>query len=232
MMMMKRMMMMMMDPPYRDTCRATSYVSYIAAHRRNRRNGPNECIYGVHSDDRIGRIYSTKKKEPCHSGSYFGAVRPVPIRIMTVSSKKTSQSCVEEWTKKVSRYTQVETITMKPNPLNASDTSVAVREEGKRICQKLKQQSGGSYVVCLDERGRDATSESFADIVARVSENGYSSLTCVIGGPFGLDQSVRDMADETVCLSKCVLNHSVAHIVLMEQLYRAWTIVKGEPYHH
>ena len=188
-------------------------------------------MYAVHNDDRIGRIYSTKKKDPSQSGSYFGAVRPVPIRIMTVSSKKTSQSCVEEWTKKVSRYTQVETITMKPNPLNASDTGVAVREEGKRICQKLKQQSG-SYVVCLDERGRDATSESFADIVARVSENGNSSLTCVIGGPFGLDQSVRDMANETVCLSRCVLNHSVAHIVLMEQLYRAWTIVKGEPYHH
>ena len=195
--------------------------------------GRHESVYTFPNS----RIYSTKKEVQSQSQQPKNsiqrnktAVRPVPIRIITVSSKKSSQSCVEEWTKKVSRYTQVETITMKPNPLKASDTAVAVKEEAKRICQKLNTTT--SYVVCLDERGRDATSESFADLLVRVSDNGYSSLTCVVGGPFGLDQSVRDMADETVCLSKCVLNHSVAHIVLMEQLYRAWTIVKGEPYHH
>ena len=94
------------------------------------------------------------------------------------------------------------------------------------------QKSPGAYTVCLDERGKDVTSESIADILEKASDSGSSSLVFLLGGPFGHTQEVRDGADETIRLSRCVLNHAVASVVLSEQLYRAWTIVRGEPYHH
>lgn len=58
------------------------------------------------------------------------------------------------------------------------------------------------------------------------------SVAFCIGGPYGHTDAVRERADATVSLSKCVLNHQIARLVLLEQLYRAWTIIRGEPYHH
>jgi 23S rRNA (pseudouridine1915-N3)-methyltransferase len=95
----------------------------------------------------------------------------------------------------------------------------------------LKAIAPGERVVLLDERGRDASSEDMARLLIKASDDG-TPLCFVIGGPFGHGPAVLERGDESVRLSKMVLNHSVAYIVLVEQLYRAWTIVRGEPYHH
>ena len=168
----------------------------------------------------------------------YGAVRAVPIHICTTTSSgknDISQQYIQEWSAKLSRYTRVESLTFKPNPLRSKSPDVARQEESKRLLKHLtKSSSGGGamYVVCLDERGRDADSEGMADILVKASDQGYGSIAFVIGGPFGHAQEVRDMSHDTIRLSRCVLNHSVACVVLVEQLYRAWTIIKGEPYHH
>lgn len=97
--------------------------------------------------------------------------------------------------------------------------------------QVLRAITPGERVVLLDERGRDASSEDFARLLIKASDEG-TPLCFVIGGPFGHGAAVTQRADESVRLSQLVLNHSVAYIVLVEQLYRAWTIVSGQPYHH
>lgn len=170
------------------------------------------------------------KKKSFSEGRY-GAVRPVPIQICTITSRRKNDAShvyIQEWVTKLSRYTKVETVTYKPNPLGSKSPEVARQEESKRLIQHVK----GMYVVCLDERGRDVDSMGMADILVKASDQGHGSIAYVIGGPFGHAQEVRDMAHETIRLSTCVLNHSVACVVLVEQLYRAWTIIKGEPYHH
>ena len=82
------------------------------------------------------------------------------------------------------------------------------------------------------EDGKALTSEGLADLVAEAPERGARSIVFCVGGPYGHDDSVREGADAVVSLSGCVLNHAVARLVLLEQIYRAWTIIKGEKYHH
>lgn len=165
----------------------------------------------------------------------YGAVRPVPITVHTVTSNQKKDPAVvyaNEWLDKLSRYVNVEQVTVRPNPTGVKDPELAKAEESKRVLASLQKSSSNAYTVCLDERGKDATSESLADLLERASDSGCTSVHFLIGGPFGWTDEVRRASDETLRLSRCVLNHAVAHVVLSEQLYRAWTILKGEKYHH
>ena len=80
--------------------------------------------------------------------------------------------------------------------------------------------------------GASTAAEARRAWLRRAGDAGWPALCFVLGGPFGHAASVKERADDSVRLSKMVLNHQVAHVVLLEQLYRAWTILRGEPYHH
>ncbi|KAK9806742.1 hypothetical protein WJX72_001104 [[Myrmecia] bisecta] len=140
-----------------------------------------------------------------------------------------AEALAGEWAAKVRRYTPLTQLQLKPNPKKASSPEVAVIAEGERV---LKATAGQDYVVVLDERGRNLTSEGMADLLAQASERGASGLTFCIGGPFGHSPAVRQRGNDTIKLSSMVLNHQIANLVLLEQLYRGWTILRGEPYHH
>lgn len=88
------------------------------------------------------------------------------------------------------------------------------------------------HVVLLDERGKALSSVGMAELVAEAGDRGVASLVFCVGGPWGHSKEVRSRANDTIKLSDMVLNHQIAHMVLLEQIYRAWTILRGEPYHH
>ena len=169
------------------------------------------------------------------TASLSRAVRPVPLKLISVakgaggSASKGAALMAEEWALKVRRYVPLTEVQLKPNPLNAKDPAVAKVHEGERV---LKAVGPGERLVVLDERGRAVTSEDVARIIARAGDEGWPAVVFAIGGPYGHSEAVRARADDTVRLSSLVLNHSVARVVLLEQLYRAWTILRGEPYHH
>lgn len=100
---------------------------------------------------------------------------------------------------------------------------------GEKVLQAL---APGDFVVLLDERGRDVSSEQIARLIAQAGDQSVPALAFCIGGPFGHADAVRARANDTIKLSSCVLNHQVAYVVLLEQLYRGWTILRGQPYHH
>lgn len=116
----------------------------------------------------------------------------------------------------------------------------ACRDWGRRIertfpfklVEKLPKLSGRARIVALDERGEEKTSEAFAELLEAGIRVGAHPLVFVIGGPYGLDPEVKAAAWKTVRLSNLVLNHAVARVVLVEQLYRAISIRSGSPYHH
>ncbi len=87
-------------------------------------------------------------------------------------------------------------------------------------------------VIALDERGEERDSRGFAALIEEGIRAGAQPLCFVIGGPYGLDDAVRARADRTLRLSALVLNHAVARLVLLEQIYRACAIRSGSPYHH
>ncbi|DBB07708.1 TPA: hypothetical protein ACH3X3_009134 [Trebouxia sp. C0006] len=163
--------------------------------------------------------------------SFARAVRPVKIKLITVAkgNSKGAEAVAREWTDKVKRYTQLEHLQVKPNPKKAASPIVAVQSEGEKVLKLITPQD---YVVLLDENGKAASSEGMAKLVAEAGERGVANLVFCIGGPYGHSMDVRSRANETLKLSDMVLNHQIAHMVLLEQIYRAWTILRGEPYHH
>lgn len=117
------------------------------------------------------------------------------------------EACVE-WTKRIERHFAV------------------------RIVDKLPKLGTRARLVALDERGEERSSEGFAGLLEEGIRASAAPLVFVIGGPYGVAPEVAASAWKTVRLSNLVLNHAVARIVLVEQLYRACSIRSGSPYHH
>ncbi|MEO7387520.1 MAG: 23S rRNA (pseudouridine(1915)-N(3))-methyltransferase RlmH [Gammaproteobacteria bacterium] len=110
---------------------------------------------------------------------------------------------------------------------SGGDPAIAKAKEGQRILQRLK---AGDFVVALDERGRGWSSPELARELERW-QNHQPSVVLVIGGPEGLAEEVTARANQSWSLSAMTLPHGLARVMVVEQLYRAWTILKGHPYH-
>ena len=101
--------------------------------------------------------------------------------------------------------------------------------EGEVILAKLQP---SDMVILLDERGKEFTSREFAVWMEKQMASGRKRIVVVIGGPYGFSQSVYDRADGKVSMSKMTFNHEMIRLFFVEQMYRAMTILRGEPYHH
>lgn len=101
-----------------------------------------------------------------------------------------------------------------------------------QIVETLPKLSARARVVILDERGEERTSEGVAALLEEAIRQSAQPLVFVIGGPYGIEPALAATAWKTLCLSRLVLNHAVARVLLVEQLYRACSIRSGSPYHH
>jgi 23S rRNA (pseudouridine1915-N3)-methyltransferase len=104
-----------------------------------------------------------------------------------------------------------------------------IQEEGKTILRAIDQKD---YVVLLDERGKHLDSLAFAGILEKQQYIPARPLLFVIGGPYGVAEEVYQRADLRLSLSKMTFSHQLVRLIFLEQLYRAFTIIRGEPYHH
>ena len=165
------------------------------------------------------------------SGQRARAVRYVPLRVVTVRKGGGDEvdAAVDAYAERCRRYAPFDEKYVKSNPKNAREPERQREHEGERVMKIIRPRD---YVVVLDERGREASSEDFADLVAKIGEGGHERGVFVLGGPFGHGSEVVKRANESVRLSKMVLNDRVARLVLAEAMYRAHTILRGEPYHH
>nr|CAB3485695.1 unnamed protein product [Digitaria exilis] len=153
--------------------------------------------------------------------------RTMPMRVLSVGKKRSrgTQLLVEEYKEKLGYYCDFEDTLIKSNPKLTSDVKVQVEAEDRAMMQQLKPED---FVVVLDENGKDVISEQIADLIGDAGSTGSSRLTFCIGGPHGLGVQVRERADATIRLSSLVLNHQVALIVLVEQLYRSEILLSDE----
>ncbi len=109
------------------------------------------------------------------------------------------------------------------------DAPLIRKKEAERIIRAVPP---GALMIALDERGREFSSHGFAEFLNKAGESGVREAAFVIGGAMGLDESVTERANTTIALSQLTLTHEMARLVLLEQLYRAFTIVKGKTYHY
>jgi 23S rRNA (pseudouridine1915-N3)-methyltransferase len=155
------------------------------------------------------------------------------MRITLLQTGKTKDSFIREgigeFEKRMSRYVPFSIETL-PDVKNSRTMSMKeVQEaEGQQILKRLKP---GHHVVLLDERGRVFDSIGFAEYLSGL-EGRTGHIWFVIGGPYGFSPGVYNRANERLSLSKLTFSHQLVRVIFMEQLYRAFTILKGEPYHH
>ncbi len=102
-------------------------------------------------------------------------------------------------------------------------------EEGRAI---LKAIETGDYVVLMDERGKAISSVEFAGFLEKQQQGSSRRIVFVVGGPYGFSEEVYRRADLELSLSKMTFSHQLVRLLFLEQLYRAFTIIRGEPYHH
>lgn len=155
------------------------------------------------------------------------------MRITLLESGKTKDSFIKEgvelFRRRIVHYLpfRIETLPDLKNTRNLSMKDVQ-EKEGQFILKALKP---GDFMVLLDERGKEFDSISFAEYLNGL-EGRVNHLLFVIGGPYGFSDEVYKRADALLSLSKLTFSHQLVRVIFMEQLYRAYTILKGEPYHH
>ena len=137
---------------------------------------------------------------------------------------------VEDFTKRISNYYKVEWSII-PVPKNAGMMSELdlKKKEGELIMEWLKKDD---YLVLLDERGKQLTSEGLADFILKSANESRKNLIFLIGGAFGVHDMVFERANFKWSLSQLVFPHQLVRLILAEQVYRACTIIRNEKYHH
>lgn len=137
---------------------------------------------------------------------------------------------VEEFTRRISRYYKTDWNII-PVPKNAGMLSEMdlKKKEGETILEWLTKDD---YLVVLDERGKQLSSEGLAEFIQARANESRKKLIFLIGGAFGIDDSVLKRADHVWSLSKLTFPHQLVRLILAEQVYRACSILKNEKYHH
>jgi 23S rRNA (pseudouridine1915-N3)-methyltransferase len=135
----------------------------------------------------------------------------------------------DEVTQDVIRHFQVRLLRYLPLEWIYVDHDVTKEKEGQKILEHLKKED---YVVLLDEKGRDIKSEMLAELVENRMVDSVRRMVFIIGGAYGASKSVEERANYIWKLSSLVFPHMLVRVIVLEQLYRALTILKGEKYHH
>ena len=136
---------------------------------------------------------------------------------------------IDEFMKRLSPYATVEIIELSPVEIRDENlTQKALEQEGERILANIKP---NSYVITLEILGKQLSSEDFAEKINEITNNGISELVFIIGSSCGISPIVSQRADFKLSFSKMTFLHQFARLILVEQIYRAFKILKNETYH-
>ena len=149
------------------------------------------------------------------------------MNIKLIAVGKTDNSALQEL---ITTYINFE-LQLLPDIKNSKSLSEEQQKtkEGELILSNI---ASSHHLILLDERGKEFTSVAFADELQKKMNAGIKQLTFVIGGPYGFSKEVYDRANGKLSLSKLTFSHQMIRLFFVEQLYRAFTILKNEPYHH
>lgn len=137
---------------------------------------------------------------------------------------------VEKYVKRLAHYIPFQFVTIPDVKTTRAMTEQRQKEaEGELILSAVDNRD---FVILLDERGKEFTSREFASYVDKKTLSLPGNLVFVIGGPYGFSQEVYERANDKISLSRMTFSHEMVRLFFVEQLYRAMTILRGEPYHH
>lgn len=152
------------------------------------------------------------------------------IKIFTISKTKSAYSDVEaEFLKRLKKYADLEILNLKEEPITKNRNYDEIMEmEGDRILEKLDTDY---YNIALHVMGQPMSSEELADLIEEVRDFKSGKICFIIGGPLGLSQKVLSKVDLALSFSKMTFTHQMIRLLLLEQIYRGFEIIKGSGYH-
>ncbi|EHJ52037.1 23S rRNA (pseudouridine(1915)-N(3))-methyltransferase RlmH [Streptococcus macacae] len=156
------------------------------------------------------------------------------IKVITVGKLKEKylEKGIAEYTKRLRPFTKCEIIELTdektPAAASQAENQQILEKEGKRILNKI---SNRDFTIALAIEGKQFPSKEFSQLLADTVLKGYSSFVFIIGGSLGLSQEIKERADLLMSFGLLTLPHQMMRLVLMEQIYRAFMIQEGSPYH-
>ncbi|MES2838428.1 MAG: 23S rRNA (pseudouridine(1915)-N(3))-methyltransferase RlmH [Bacteroidota bacterium] len=155
------------------------------------------------------------------------------MKIKLIQIGKTDDSYikdgVKEFEKRLTKYVVFESVVLNSVKKSNYNEEVLKKAEGEVL---LKEISSSDFLVLLDENGKEFSSRGFAQFIESKQNASVKQLILVIGGAYGFSEEVYKRADAKLSLSKMTFSHQMVRLFFIEQLYRAFTILKGEKYHH
>ncbi len=131
--------------------------------------------------------------------------------------------------KKINYFIKFDVIHLKTNKADRDQADIKIKFEEARLFEKL---TTDDYIIIFDEKGKKHDSLSFSKLIDKAAESGKKRGVLILGGAYGLSDAIKNKATVTVSLSELTMNHLVAELVVLEQLYRAQTILNRIPYHN
>ena len=156
------------------------------------------------------------------------------INIICVGKIKETffKDAISEYSKRLSKYCILNILELPDEkiPNNASEKELLLikEKESKNIINQLKKDS---YIICLDLKGKQYSSEDFSEKIKNISLNYNSSITFIIGGSLGISQELLNISNELISFSKMTFPHQLFRVFLLEQIYRGFKIINNENYH-
>lgn len=154
----------------------------------------------------------------------------IKLLVIGKTDSKELQSLMDNYMKRLSFYVKFD-LEIIPDIKNVKNLSEAQQKqkEGELILSKV---GPTDFLVLMDENGKQFTSMDFADELQKKMNSGIKTLVYVIGGPYGFSEEVYKSAKGKISLSKMTFSHQMIRLFMIEQLYRGFTILRNEPYHH
>lgn len=156
------------------------------------------------------------------------------IKVVAVGKLKERffEDAVAEYARRLCAYTKLQIIQVDdekcPENLSDKQKEQVLDKEGERILKNIKDTD---YVITLEIKGKQKSSENFSQFISDLEISGHSDITFVIGGSLGLSAEVLHRSDFALSFSEMTFPHQLMRVILLEQIYRAYKIMRGEPYH-
>ncbi len=139
------------------------------------------------------------------------------------------KSICADYSKRINHYAKLEEVIIDPATIKTNDVNRVKEKEGELILKKVMP---GDYLILLDDKGKEYTSTQFAAFLEGLFNQSLKNIVFVVGGAYGFSDGLYKRANAKLSLSKMTFSHQIVRAIFAEQLYRAFTIMNNEPYHH
>lgn len=153
----------------------------------------------------------------------------IELIVVGKTADKRLSSLIDDYLARIAHYSPFEmSVVLEPRNTRSISREEQKRDEGTAVLRRLQ---AGDCVVLLDEHGAEMNSTELARYIEKRQQS-VRRLVFVVGGPYGFSDEMRVRADDKLSLSRLTFSHQMVRLIFVEQLYRAFTIIRGEPYHH